>query len=265
MPRGPALPSQRIVPVGVALLVLLAGCGGVLDQRPPSDERAVEVRSDLLDAVSEVDTYRFAADFHAEGTEGDDRRTVRVASNGSVSVADRRLHATSRYEEQEKETYVVGDRIYTECASPWSGWGLRNVSEEADDGGRWLNATPLGRQAAILERSRVYWVGTETVDGRETAVIEARPTNRELRGLSDGFNSGDLTQRAVKNVTLRVWVDVESDLPVKSVLSIELRRGGVSVSGTATTTFSDYGEPVSITVPDEVTEDPWRSGCPGQD
>lgn len=261
MPRTLSLPSQRLGLVAAAVLVVLAGCGGVLDQRPPSDDRAVQVRSDVLDAVSGVESYRFVTDFQAEASDGEDRETVRMSTSGKVSVADRRLQATTTFRDETYGSYVAGSRIYTECARPWGGWAVENASVDQ----RWLNLTPLGRQVALLEQSRVYWVGTETVDGREAAVIEARPTARELQEHSSEIRGGVLTGSPFENATLRVWVDTETHLPVKTVLSIDVRKGGSTATATATTTFSAYGEPVSVSVPSNVTEAPWSGGCPGDD
>lgn len=254
---------MRVPAVLFALLLLTAGCstltGGT--DRAPSDPRALDVRNQTVAAVENVSTYRYDVDADVTATDGDERRSVGIAGEGAVSRPDRLLAANTTTTDQTQSAYLVDRKSYTQCPEPWGGWSVRNASESAD----WFDLTPLGRQVTVLERSHVYYRGTDTVDGNETALVVAYPTVDTLQSLPDSptTSSSDLTQENVDNVTYRMWVDPDSGHPVATEFDIEVSKGSASATAVLRTEFDAYDEPADITVPDISADERRELGCPG--
>ncbi len=254
------VPPRAAVPA-VALLVVLAGCSVLPGSQPPSDERALDALNRTTAAVEEVPTYRFAIDARVAASDGDRSRTVHVAGEGTVDRPARRMVSNATAEGETRAQYVDGRTTYTECPDPWDGWGVENASGSAE----WFEATPLGRQLALLEATDVYWGGNETLDGDRTWRIVAHPSKRALDELSTTGRTGvgDLARANVQNATLELWVDAETGLPVKSEFVVELSTRGASATAELTTRFHRYDEPATVSLPRSTRTDQYELGCPG--
>ncbi|QHS18377.1 hypothetical protein GWK26_11405 [haloarchaeon 3A1-DGR] len=256
----------------------MAGCTALPfgDDRPPSDDRALETIDRTAAAASDVETYRFEARMRASATADDRERTATAEGSGAVNVSAERLRATTRVDDGDGplaaggeneatiETYVDGNTSYRQCRPPWSGWAVESVPESD----RWRDATPLSNHLTLLERSRVYWRGDRTVDGNRTVLIEAYPTRETIQSLAERRQTAGetgLADASLENATARLWVDPETDLPVRSRLRLEIARGDATATATLTTTYRGYGEPVSVTIPPAATveENQYELGCPG--
>ncbi|SDX82161.1 hypothetical protein [Halopenitus persicus] len=269
---------RAVLALSLALLVVLAGCTALPfgDDRPPSDDRALETLDRTAAAASDVETYRFEARMRASATADDRERTATAEGSGAVNVSAERLRATTRVDDGDGplaaggeneatiETYVDGNTSYRQCRPPWSGWAVESVPESD----RWRDATPLSNHLTLLERSRVYWRGDRTVDGNRTVLIEAYPTRETIQSLAERRQTAGetgLADASLENATARLWVDPETDLPVRSRLRLEIARGDATATATLTTTYRGYGEPVSVTIPPAATveENQYELGCPG--
>jgi hypothetical protein len=252
----PALPALLL-----AAMLVTVGCLGVDPfgpSRPPSDERALDA-VDRSRAAADVDSYRFAVDGRVEATGNGESLSVDLDGSGVVNASRRRMSATSRARGTTRSTYVTGDTAYTEC--PRMGWERENLTRSTP----WLDYTPLGRQLALLDRSRVYWHGTGSVDGTDAAVVTARPTERELRAVADARGTGgpDLDDGNVRNVTVTAWIDVGTDRLLRTRTDVRVARRGATATATLTTRFTDYGEPVDVERPPFDRDALWGTGCPG--
>lgn len=70
----------------------------------------------------------------------------------------------------------------------------------------------------------------------------------------------------MKNATLPVWVDFETDLPVQSELELEMAKGGATASARITIEYTGYDEPLPIEIPEVVRNpDNHAEFCPGRD
>lgn len=253
----------RTVPLlVVAGLVALSGCSALpfLGGPPPSDERAVETRERVVAAVESVPTYRALLDGRASAAGEGRTRSLSIRGESVVDRRNRRMVSRVTVDGSTRRTYVDGRTVYTECGEPWGGWGVENVSESVE----WFTATPLGRQVALLERTNVYWGGNRTVEGTPASLLVAHPTERTLASLPDARPSPAALSRAnVENVTVRMWVDDRTGLPIRSTFRLEIASRDASVVAEIRTAFRDYGDPVTVTVPPSARTDQYELGCPG--
>lgn len=252
---------RRLV-LAVALAILLTGCSALpFGGPPPSDEQAVEAVAQVNDAIATVETYRFELTMRVSATKGDRSRTVTVDGAGSVDIPAKQMHATSQAQGETLDSYVDGYTAYQECAPPWGGWGGENVSQSQP----WVTTTPLFNQLTLFERTNVYWRGNRTLNGNRTVLVVAHPDKQTLESLAERRQTGDtgIGSASLKNATARLWIDPETDRPVKSSLRLKLSKGGANAVAHLTIRYRQYGEPVNISIPDSVSENQREMGCPG--
>jgi len=248
---------RLLVPALLSVLLVSSGCLGVLDSRPPSDDRAVELRDRVGESVADVESYRFDSFVSVAATDGETSRSVTVDGDGAVNRSTKQIRSVADADGEERRGYVVNYTAYQECGEPWGGWGVEDLDQETP----WNRFTPLGRTLELLNQSRVHWQGNETVDGTEAAVV-AHPTAKTLSSVADRPDSS-VSTRGLKNATLTVWVDRETALPVRSRLEIDVERRGATAGATVTTDYTGYGEPVTVAFPDSIYTDQHELGCPG--
>jgi hypothetical protein len=263
---------MRRPPVWLVLaLVLLSGCSALGFQSgetpaPPSDQRALDALNRSQSALDDLESYRFSTEATVSVAADGESRTVAVDGDGAVNLTTRRMRSTFEFDDTgsslrpgERTTYVVGDTVYAACGGPTGGWERRNVT--ADD---WADATPLGRQLALLESTNVYWRGTETVNGTEAGVVVGYPSKEELATTSaatrDSVNWDRVT---VQNATVRLYVDTDTGRPLKSVQRVDIEMRGASGTATFELAYWGFDRPVDVSVPGEVYDRVWHGGCPG--
>lgn len=246
--------------LAIAACLVLAGCSA-LGPSHTRQERAVEALAEARDAVNDTATYRYAGDLRVVATADDRTERVSVDLNGTVDVAERRMHSISVREGESYESYLVHRTGYRECGGPigMDMWGVENVT--ADD---WATVTPAARQLALLESGSIYYNGTRTLDGEETVLLVGRPTTEALTKYRERRDRSLLGAPTVENATVRVWLDPDSHLPVRSAVRFELSKGGNSAGATLEMRFSDYGADLSVDVPVIPDDRTWGTGCPGK-
>ncbi|MBV0903311.1 hypothetical protein [Haloarcula salina] len=252
---------RRLV-LAVCLVSFLAGCSALSGgSPPPSDERAVTAVEAVNTSVSTVETYRFETEMHVAASDGENSRTVRVDGNGVVNISAKRMRATTRTRGQTVDSYVDGYRAYQGCQEPWDGYAVENVSRSEP----WTTATPLHRQLTLFERSNVYWEGNETIDGNRTMLVSAAPSAETIQSVMDrnGASNVALNRGSLENATARLWIDPDTNRPVKSELRLQLSQRGATATATLTLSYTGYGEPAQIAIPPAVYDDPYELGCPG--
>lgn len=260
-------PSLPVLLLAVALVT--SGCAGSLGpSRAPSDERAVDAVGRSQAAMQEVTSYRTEVDGRVEATGDGEQVTVSVTGDVVVDVAARKMNATGEIEDANhatgpgfdptQSTYVDGYTASIECSRV--GWARQNLSTDHP----WTTYTPAGQQLALLNRTNVYWRGTETVDGTETAVVVAYPTEEELESVPgiEGRGAADFEDANLENATVTVWLDTETDRPVMARREIRVARGGSTATAVSTFRFTGYDEPTTVTKP-EFGGSRWETGCPG--
>lgn len=249
-------PPHAAAAVVLVGLVVLSGCLG-FGGPPPSDPGAEAVVDSAVDASSSVQTYRYSLDIRVVASDGGETRRVSMSVDGAVDRTTDKMRADLTYQGSERSTYVTGSIAYTECESPW-GWGRENLSTSTD----WESKDTLGRQVDMLDNSPVYWVDNETVDGESVHVVEARPSAETLSKYSER-RSGGVFGPGIEDATLTAWIVEDSGRLLQTELEFTVTEGGGSADASMTTRFTDYGANVTITIPDEATDDPHTLGCPG--
>lgn len=245
--------------LALSALLVLSGCLGVF-QSAPSDPGAEAVVDDAVAVSDHVDTFRFETRLRAETIGSGDGRARRASATGVVDRTDERLRLRTTVEETNRTVYVIGNTTYTQCAEPWSGWG-KDVQEELDDD--WAGQDPLGGQLALLAESPVTWAGNESVGGVSAHVIEARPSGRTLRQFGDNPRALiDLSGPRIENATLTAWIAADSSRLLRTELTLTVAGEEGEARGEVTTTFTGYGDAVSIALPESAQDDPYELGCP---
>lgn len=254
-------------PLAVLLIVCLlvtSGCLSFLDEsRPPSDHQAQDALDRSRTALADVTSYRALSNGSATMTAEDERDTVTLSGEVLVNVSARELNSTGRVSDTflpgtgVRRTYVTGYTAYTECRL--SGWGQQNLSASRP----WVEYTPIGDQLALLNRTPVYWEGTERLADTETAVIVAHPSEQELEAVPGLWSlAPEESQNAdFQNATLTLWIDTETSLPVLAHRKTVWRDAGATVTLSATWRFDDYNEPAGVTRPSFDESDVREHGC----
>lgn len=251
----------------VALLVT-AGCQGLYGSSDaPSDRRAVDAVDRAQEATLDVASYRYTTDGQVRMRDDGRSRSVELTGGGTVDVNREQANMTVRIRgdtrvglRETRMAYLDGYTFDIECSR--LGWARHNLTEST----RWLNYTPLGRQLALLDRTTVYWNGTETVDGVDTAVVTAHPTEQQLRTNRNLPPGNDVTRGSAtfQNATVRVWLNTETDRIHEVRREIRVRGDGKTAVATTTFHFSDYNAPTAITRPSfEEFGSEWVGDCPG--
>lgn len=251
--------DRPALPLAVALLLLTAGCASTLADPPSRDDRAVALLEDAQAAIDDVETYRQAGSLRVVATSDGDTRRVEFEIDGAVNVTAQRARNTAIADDQQRSAFVIEDRIYQECSAMRGTWGVENHSA----GGAWVETTPAARQLSLLESGALRIEGAGTVDGQQATVLEGRPSGDALERYGDRGSQPIIGGSRIQNPTVRVWVANETALPLKVSLDFAVSGGGGSADASMTMRYSDYGEPVSIELPDEARGDVWETGCPG--
>jgi hypothetical protein len=251
----------------VAALLVTAGCQAPLgSSAPPSDDRAVAAVDRAREATGGVTSYRFTVDGEVRIREAGRTESVGIRGSGVVDVANRRANETvvargdtGPMVRDTRMAYVEGYTLDVECAR--LGWARYDLAEST----RWVEYTTLGQQLALLDRTTVYWNGTETVDGTEVAVVTARPTEQQLEAARDLPTGGGVTQggASVRNATVRVLIDADTGRIREVRRELHVGAGEATAVATVTYRFADYDAPTNVTRPGfEESGARWESGCP---
>lgn len=268
MPPGDARPHMR-PPLAALLVVVLvaAGCQSPLGApEEPSDGRALDALNRSEAAAAEIESYRFTLDGSVDATADGESVTLDVDGSGLVDVSGRRLNASVGVRGGSgsvspvggpQAVYLTDYTAYRECAR--IGWERENLTQSA----RWLDYTPLGEQLALLDRTNVYWRGTETVDGTEAAVVTASPTKDEFLSVRDALGTADtgLEDASLENATVTLWISEETGLPVQARREIEISQGGGTAAAAVTFRFTGYDESVEVSRPSFDEESLLELGC----
>jgi hypothetical protein len=196
-------------------------------------------------------------------TRDGDEVTVTLDGGVLVNVSAQRMNSTGQLHDRTRptpgtrRTYVTGYTAYSECRL--SGWGRRNLSESRE----WFAYTPIGERLAVLERTPVYWHGTEGLNGTETVVVVAYPTQQELQATPGVWSLApqDPGDANFQNATQTVWISTETWRPLQIRRETVWRTDGADVTLTATWRFDGYNAPTAITRPSFDESDIRPHGC----
>lgn len=243
----------------LAVCVLTAGCS-LLSPDHTREARAVGALDNATDTLAATETYHFESDMAV--TASADGRTERVDIDlaGGVDVATREMRQNATSDGVSRRAFVLNRTVYRECTPPWDGWAV----EEFDDDVEWVNRTPAVRQLSLLESGSLYWNGTEIVDGEPAVLLTGEPTADALAEYRDEKSQPLFGGPSVDDAELRAWLDADTGLPRRTELRFTVSERDATATATMTTTFGDYGEPVSVDLPAEARTNQYELGCPGE-
>lgn len=243
----------------LAVCILTSGCS-LLAADHTREDRAVGTLENATETLEATETYRFESQMTV--TAAGDGRTERVdvEVTGAVDAASRKMRQTVTRDGESRRAFVRNQTVYRECAPPWDGWGV----EEPEEHDRWLNRTPAVRQLSLLESGSLYWNGTETVGGDRAFVVTGEPSADALSEYRTDQSQPLFGGPSISDIELRAWVDADTNRLLRTELRFTVSEGDRSATATMRTTFSDYGEPVSVELPAEARTNQHELGCPGE-
>ncbi|SFR38597.1 hypothetical protein SAMN04487947_0753 [Halogeometricum rufum] len=242
----------------LAVSLLTAGCLQ-LGPNHVREERAVEALDNARDTLATTETYRFESNMIITATTDSRTERVDVDLSGVVDATTREMRATATTDDESRRILVLNGTLYRECAYPWDGWAV----EELDDDTRWVDQTPATRQLSLLGSGSLYWNGTETVDGEQIMIITGEPTVNALTEYQDTQSQPLIGGPRIDNAELRAWINAETGRLLRTELRFTVSKGENTATASMTTTYNDYGEPVSINLPAEARTNQYELGCPG--
>lgn len=248
--------KRHAAPIAVlAVALALAGCLGSVGDDPAFDreERAVALQEDAVDAMEEVDAYRFETDLTVRVEGEDESGTVSMTLDGAVDEEAERMHVGTELEStsatgsrsEEFETYVLGDEAYVE---QFGGWVRQPTAEDP-----WRETT-LAQDRELLESADVRVVGAERVDGTETTVIglEPEPATLEEYAERDRAGVGGSNAMDVQSATVRQYVANDTNRIVRSELSVTATIDGDHAELELVVTYDGFDEDVTVDVPEDL-------------
>lgn len=252
--------ARRLVVLGVLVLaVAMAGCtglGGTGDETDLDDYDAEQLQADAVAATGDATMYAF--DFDQCLTSRSEQGALRlgVEGDGETDAAERLTRTDV--------VMTMGSTCGEDARRfPSEAYHVQNTLHERE-GGEWNTTNvdefwqPTDQDVALLDGADVTAVGTETVAGRETVLLDVDPASDETistYGLHPAVIN-DLLQAGVEIESANVTQYVAAESP-RRVLRTEIEltavSGGNEFTGNLTTTY-DYGADVAIELPDAIEE-----------
>lgn len=288
-PRVMRLARTRrvVVVVGIAGLLVLAGCSGLGgdgaapmptddgDGTEPTptdggdgvdaDVDSEQLRSDALSAIAAVETYRIRATQETLVSGPRDREssiTDRAAIDRTSRELRRNRTLVAAGREIESTTYVVDRTLYSRSdvyVQQYSAEWIRSDASE-NFSRTWRLQDVLGQLERVLENADgVVVTGVETVDGREAYRTRVDISPEAFRGvLLDvvGIAPEETEGLTVDSVEYVYWLDTETARPLRTTteLSFSVTLQGQTFDQTVSTDTTYVYDDVSIDLP-EAAED----------
>lgn len=250
--------QKPIALIALAAMLILAGCSGGATTTTADTGGDQITKQEVLSAMESVKTY------HVETN-----ATMRTTANGMTQsrtiLTDAAFDRTAQGFQvnqtvksggasQKVQMYFVDGTLYRHSAAYTSRYGSEWIKTN-QTAGLWSRMDTLTRQRALLANATVTANGTATVDGIETRVLEAdvdisaAKKAMESRLKQSGLGNAKLN---VSDVTQRLWVNPETNRPIKTVtnMTYTVKAMGQSIEQTQHIKISfDYESPVSISLP----------------
>ncbi len=277
---------KRLLLIFALVAVAFSGCmeRGPSTQGPSAAEpSADELKTLMIDSVNNLDSYKFNTESTQQievfnrSTEDGNVSTVTVTSVGdgavdlegramgmvqSVNMVSENNNATSG----KSETYILNDTVYIGLDGNWTSLKLPNADLI------WDRQNMVKNQAELLNNSEIELLGSENVDGQDTYKVKVVPDMNTYSAVVSE-QVGSVLPVAALNLTEMFrnsslewtsWITKDTHLLKKNEIQMNLvvtpetmgmpanETGNfeMHIDATATTTFSDFNQPVEIILPE---------------
>lgn len=234
--------NRTLLTLCVAALLVTAGCAGLTGDGGDDAPDAEQLTSDTIAAIQDADTYRMSMSLNLSAS----GQTFTITQEGDFDheAEQARLDVTA-YGVQ-STAYMNGSTMYVKSNGRWQ---TQDFSEEKP----WEAGNGVTQQVNILESGDVSVAGTAMVDGVETTILSVDSNEDELKQLltQQGQSLDGVT---IEDATYKLYVANDTHLPRKLEMTMEMSINGQTADAEVTATFSGYGEPVDITIPDAATQ-----------
>jgi len=226
----------------LAIVLVIAGCGGDNDTGLDEDVSVDEILSNASSRLADTESVRFRMDIEG-ATYIDDSRTLRLLNaRGTMARPDR---VDVEFQIEVAGAPKVSIRMITIGEDAWT----TDIVT-----GRWVEAQEeFGYNPSVLydnqdglgpvmgKLSNPELVGVEDLDGVETYHIRGTATQEVIEPLTAGTMSGN-------EITVDVWIDGEN-WNLMRVTVAEPTDEGIDDPATWTLTLGDHDEQVTIERP----------------
>ncbi|WP_232685989.1 DUF6612 family protein [Halobacterium zhouii] len=233
--------KRTLLTLCVAALLVTAGCSSLTGDGA-GEANAEQYKSDTIAAIQSADTYRMAMDMNISAN----GQSFSMSQGGVFNHETKKARLSVTAFGVQGVTYMDGSTIYVKMNDQWR-------TKESTDQDPWKAGNGVTQHMQVLESGEVSISGTATVDGVETTVLSVDTNESELMEIlaQQGQNYGDIT---IEDATYKLHVADDTHRPRKAEMTMTMNSGGQTAVANVTVTFSEYGEPVDITIPDAATK-----------
>ncbi|MDV2990103.1 MAG: DUF6612 family protein [Dehalogenimonas sp.] len=237
-----------------------------LGPKPPNDDKIIEF---MLDAANGMNTYEYDLQTTATVTADDQEPNVTTMEAAAVvDAAGEKLFLTMVSEMSlpgfgttSSEMYVIGDTMY--MFSEREGSGIEGAWEKVtlkteDYEQMWRSYNQAGQIGLLFEGIGEESVTIEEADGKyrlEVTVTMEQfatflgATDEQIAQMMD-----DPDQMQLDDVEIIITIDSATYQPAGLDIAWSATSGGVTMTQSQTTTFSNIGQPVNINLPEEAAD-----------
>ncbi len=243
---------RRALQGALVVVVVLAGCSAFSSEQVVRQQKATDALNESRESIQTVESFRFESSFDIEVESGTERLSGGIS--GRANASTRKVAAISTVRGRSIHTYLDNRTAYRECPPGGSFWGTENLTAD-----RWIDATVLGGGVELFSSGDLYWNGTEQIDGETAVHISGEPRVSELDNSQTGAPETD--DDNTDSLRVDMWLDDETYRPLKWEMTAEVSADGETASLTVTTNYRDYGEAVSVDIPDDARDTTFDHAC----
>ncbi|MBT3362673.1 MAG: tetratricopeptide repeat protein [Chloroflexi bacterium] len=143
--------------------------------------------------------------------------------------------------------------MLTEVTGQPSGWINMEVPHA-----EWEEQDQLAQQLEVFSFGEVRHNGSDTIEGTDCHMFDIVLDTDELidftmrqPGMKDSFEgiTTNEIQNLMSDATIKIWVDKNTNLPVKQQMQFRMTIEGIAIDVDMTMSIYDYNVPVNITIP----------------
>jgi outer membrane lipoprotein-sorting protein len=253
--------GMQLLILGICVgVLLLSGC-------TTSDTiTAAEVKINMLGASGEVTSYQFSMEMTMSSpTMGDDPEegmSTTMSGVGSVDMTNQKMYMEQSTDMQGTYVstliYFVDNVMYTNM--PTTGWMKKNMTTTL-----WNNYDQMDMQVSLLESSEVKKLNDAKVNGVDCYVLELTPDPEQYYNMIMQQQGQDISQlpegtdfsELMSDWLIKQWIAKDTNYIMKSYYTMTMNFFGMEMTYDTTVEYSNYNDPVTITLPAEAEDAVW--------